>query len=313
VPGLDWETLRRCKEGEPSPLREFVTGRPTRGQIIRQFVAELGDRLSVGVWTYHNSATDRWKIGWEELEPGNPSKAQILDAITADKVVAQFCADIVLSTQAGAVITWARDMLQPGAACVLDTETVDLHAPVCEIAVIDAATDETLLSSLVNPGVPISHSAFSTHGIADIDVANAPTWPDVLPELLRITMNRKILAYNADYDIRNIRAECRRYHLHPGHLGGRRNWDCVMRRRSDWLRTRRWVPLGGSHRALDDCLGALDILRGLAAPPRGCDMDRWGGMGSPEEAAAHPANREDPTAFLTQLVSAAHRGVDPGV
>lgn len=272
VPDLDWGVLHCCKEDEPSPLRELVAGRPTRAQTIRQFVAELGDRLGVGVWTYHNGATDQWEIGWEELEPGNPSKAQILEAIIGNKVVAQFCADIVLSTEAGAAITWARDMLLPGAACLLDIETVDLQAPVCEIAVIDAATGETLLNSLVNPGVPISRSAFRAHGISDADVASAPTWPDVLPELLRITKNRQILAYNADYDIRTIRAECRRYRLHPGHLGGRRNWDCVMHRRSDWLRTRRWLPLGGSHRALDDCLSTLEVLRSLAVPPRGADL-----------------------------------------
>jgi DNA polymerase III epsilon subunit-like protein len=137
---------------------------------------------------------------------------------------------------------------------------------------IDAATGETLLNSLINPGIPISHSAFRTHGISDSDVANAPSWPDMLPELLRITKSRKILAYNADYDIRIIRAECHRYHLHPRHFGDCRNWDCVMSRRSNWLRTRRWLPLGGSHRALDDCLSALDVLRNLAAPPRGADL-----------------------------------------
>lgn len=272
VPGLDWGALRRCKEGEPSPLRKLVIGRPTRAQIIRRFVAELGDHLSVEVWTYHNGVTDQWEIGWEELGPGNPSKAQILEVITKDKTVAQFCADITLSVEVGAVISWAREMLAPGAACLLDIETADLQAPVCEIAVIDAATGKTLLNSLVNPGRPISHSAFRTHGISDADVANTPTWPDMQPELLRVTKNRKILAYNADYDLRSIRAECRRYHLHPGHVGVRRNWDCVMRRRSDWLRTKRWLPLGGSHRALDDCLSALDVLRSLAVPPGGADL-----------------------------------------
>lgn len=275
VPGLDWQALRHRKEGDPSPLRELVAGRPTRAQIIRRFVAELGDRLGIGVWACHDDVTGQWEIGWEELEPGNPSKAQILEAITTDKAVAQFCTDIVLSTEVGATIRWARDMLEPGVACLLDTETVDLQSAVCEIAVIDAASGETLLDSVVNPGMPISHSAFRTHGISDADVATAPAWPDLLPELLRITRNRKILAYNADYDIRIIRAECRRYHLHPRHLGDHRNWDCVMSRRSTWLRTSRWLPLGGSHRARDDCLSALEVLRALAAP-RGADLPQRG-------------------------------------
>ena len=267
VPGLDWEAIRRGEKDEPSQLRDLVTGRPTRAQIIRRFVAELGDRLGVEVWAYHNAATDQCEIGWEELEPGTPSKARILEAITIDRAVAQFCADIVLSTEAGATIRWARDMLEPGVACLLDTETVDLQASVCEIAVIDVATGDTLLNSLVNPGTPISQSAFRTHGISDADVATAPIWLDVLPELLHITEKRKILAYNADYDFHIIRAECRRYGLPPGRLGDRSHWDCVMNRRSNWLRIRRWMPLDGGHRALDDCLNALDVLRSLTAPP----------------------------------------------
>jgi len=268
VPDLDWDVLRRHKKGEPSPLRELAADRtPTRAQIIRRFVAKLGGRLGVEVWAYYNGTTDQWEIDWEELEPGKPSPAQVLEAITLDGVVAQHCAGIVLSTKAGAAIRWARDVLEPGAACLLDTETVDLQAAVCEIAVIDAANGEKLLNTLVNPGMSISQEAFRIHGISDADVANAPTWPDVLPELLRITKSRKIVAYNADYDLRVIRSNCHRYDLDPGHLGDHRNWDCVMSRRSDWLRTSRWKPLGGGHRALADCFSALDVLRGLTSPP----------------------------------------------
>ncbi|MGQ0774194.1 MAG: hypothetical protein ACT4NY_07225 [Pseudonocardiales bacterium] len=61
----------------------------------------------------------------------------------------------------------------------------------------------------------------------------APAWPDVLPELLHITKNRKILAYNAGYDLRVIRSNCHRYDLDPGPLGDQRNWGCVMSRRSE--------------------------------------------------------------------------------
>lgn len=69
VSDLDWGALRCCKECEPSPLRELVTDRPTRAQIIRQFVAELGDRLGIEVWTYHNGATDQWEIGGKNWNP----------------------------------------------------------------------------------------------------------------------------------------------------------------------------------------------------------------------------------------------------
>jgi len=37
-------------------------------EIIRRFVAKLGDRIGVEVWAYHNAATEQWEIGF--LIPG---------------------------------------------------------------------------------------------------------------------------------------------------------------------------------------------------------------------------------------------------
>ena len=67
---------------------------------------------------------------------------------------------------------------------------------VVEIAVVDAATGATLLDTLVNPGCPISAGARAVHGLSDADVAGAPRWERVLPQLLAVTRNRTVLAYN---------------------------------------------------------------------------------------------------------------------
>ncbi|MCA1603964.1 MAG: 3'-5' exonuclease [Acidobacteria bacterium] len=273
LPVLDWQALHSGEEEELSRLRELVASQPTCAQILRRFIAELSDRLGVEVWVYHNTNTEQWEISWEVLEPGNPSKVQIFEAITLDRTVAQFCGNIMLYPETGAVIRWAKDMLKSNAACLVDIETVDTQGPICEIAAIDTANEEVLLDTLVNPGAPISRGAFRIHGISDSDVANAPSWPRMLPKLLRITEGRKILAYNAEYDLRIIRAECCRHNVRPGHLGDRRNWECVMTRRSDWLHTQRWLPLNGRHRALADCLSALGVLRSLAVPPHGNGPD----------------------------------------
>jgi hypothetical protein len=108
-----------------------------------------------------------------------------------------------------------------------------------------------------------------------------------------ITEKHKILAYNADYHFHIIRSECRRHGLHPGHLGDRSHWDCVMSRRSNWLRIQRWMPLDGGHRALDDCLSALDVLRSLTAPPC-CDRqhDDANGPTTPASAPVRQALRQ---------------------
>jgi len=58
----------------------------------------------------------------------------------------------------------------------------------------------------------------------------------------------------------------RRDGLDPGHLGDGRHWSCLMNRRSDWLMRRRWVPLGGGHRARRDCEVAFGLLAAMTAP-----------------------------------------------
>ena len=47
-------------------------------------------------------------------------------------------------------VSWARAMLQPDRAVVIDCETTDLPGAVCEVAVVDTC-GRILLNSLVNP------------------------------------------------------------------------------------------------------------------------------------------------------------------
>jgi hypothetical protein len=41
-----------------------------------------------------------------------------------------------------------------------------------------------------------------------------------------------------------------------------------MGRRSAWALRYRWLPLGGSHRALGDCQTAYELLCAMTAPAR---------------------------------------------
>jgi len=235
--------------------------------VIRRFVGELGDRHDIEVWAMYHPGRDQWELDWERLDGDCELTAAAVEAaIGADPVVSQYAADITLDTEASAAIRWARAMLGPGAAVILDTETTDLHGSVCEIAVIEAATGDVLLDTLVNPETPITAGAQRIHGISDEDVAGAPTWPEVLPRLLDITQGHTVLAYNAEYDAGVIAADTRQHGLELGHLGDDDRWGCVMLRRSDWLGRYRRFALGGGHRALDDTLAALDVLRRMTAP-----------------------------------------------
>lgn len=265
IPGVDWNEVRDVPPGRPSALRTFVRRPPTRAQIIRRVAADLGTRFGVEVWVYFNPAGGRWEIDWETVD-GTPTRAQVAAAVAADPVAAQYRKQMALATEAGAAVNWARAMLEPGVAVLLDTETTDLFGAVIEIAVIDAHTGATLLDTLVNPGVPIQPGAQAVHGLTDADVADAPGWAEVVPQLLEVTAGRQVLCYNADYDASVVRADTTRAGLPLGHLADDDRWGCVMLRRSDWTRARRWLPLGAGHRALGDTRAAREVLLGMTAP-----------------------------------------------
>jgi DNA polymerase III epsilon subunit-like protein len=279
LPGVDWEAVRACRPGQPSPLREYARLPATRAQVVHAFCTELAARYQVEVWALYRGSADLWEIDWERTTAGEPTRDQVTAALASHPGADRHRENIRIDTEAGAAMRWARAMLEPGAAVILDTETTDLYGPVCELAVIDTS-GQVLLDTLVNPGCPIELEAFHVHGISDQDVADAPRWTEVLPRLLEVTAGRQILAYNADYDMCVVVGDSRRYGLAPAHLDEPQRWGCLMRARSDWSRTRRRLALGGSHCALGDAHAALDCLRTMtegtgrrhAQEPTGADL-----------------------------------------
>ncbi len=263
IPGVDWHAVRTVTRGAPSPLREFARRPPSRAQIIRRIAADLGTRFEVETWAFYNGRS--WEIDWETVGD-RPTRAMMVDALNEDPTAKPHLNGIVLSTSAGAAVNWARAMLEPGAAVILDTETTTLHGAIVEIAVIDACTGKPLLNTLVRADQPIEPEAHAIHGIADTDLVDAPTWSAVLPKLLRITRKRTVLAYNADYDHYVVTADTERAGLKLRHLADPDRWGCIMIRRSDWTRCARWLPLGGGHRALGDTQEARKRLLEMTAP-----------------------------------------------
>lgn len=163
---------------------------------------------------------------------------------------------------------WARRVLKPGAAVVLDVETTDFDGAIIELAVIDAATGSVLLETLVDPGnVAISEAAYAVHRITSAELEGAPRWPEVYDDLSAVVATRRILAYNAEFDYGRIMFECKRYGTSAGPAFARSRWDCVMIRRSQSEGVRHLFRLGGNHRARGDAKAALDVVRAIA---QGC-------------------------------------------
>lgn len=237
---------------------------PGRAEVICRWIAEYGALAGVDVWARYDGGRDTWTLDWD-TDDGLPTAQQVRQAVADDPVIAPHLRGLVFGSAAGEVTRWARSMLEPGVAVLLDVETTGLAGAVIEVAVIDAATGATLLDTLVHPGdVAIEPGAQAVHGITLERLAGAPAWDRIAPKIRVVTRDRVVLAYNAEFDRGRIVADCERYGLRPMHLADPGNWGCVMNRRSDYLCTRRWVALGGGHRALGDCHSARDVLIGMA-------------------------------------------------
>lgn len=109
---------------------------------------------------------------------------------------------------------------------VLDTETTGLDhtAEVIQLGIVDAY-GQVLMDRLVRPLGSIDPEATAVHGLTAADLAGAPTWPEVCPEVGRLINGRYVLTYNAQFDERIIRQTCGPYGLQPPAVA---SWTCVM-------------------------------------------------------------------------------------
>src|SRR5690349_16036603 len=104
------------------------------------------------------------------------------------------------------VRAWACEVLADPSACLLDSETTSLEGYLVQIAVIDMA-GRTLLDTLVNPCAPISPEAQAIHGITAERVKDAPTFAEIEPRLRELLAGRRVIVYNAPFDIGILRWE----------------------------------------------------------------------------------------------------------
>lgn len=164
----------------------------------------------------------------------------------------------------------------------LDTETtgLDTTAEVLEISVVDW-NGNVLLDTLVKPKGLISHAATAIHGITAEMVANAPTWPEVLPQLQQVLAGKMGVTYNASFDLRMMLQSSEVWGLNPEPCFGAKTFFCAMleyshwrsipdvfRKRSKWLKLEEacryeGVTLLNAHRALADCYMTLNLVRAV--------------------------------------------------
>jgi len=99
-------------------------------------------------------------------------------------------------------VMWAREQLALDDWVILDTETTGLYnAEIVEIAIV-SHKGEPLLNTLIKPSIPIPAEVTEIHGITDEIVADAPPFSEVYPRIAEVLENKRILIYNAQFDIK---------------------------------------------------------------------------------------------------------------
>ena len=112
--------------------------------------------------------------------------------------------NMTLSDHRQASVRWARRALRPDSAVIIGLGTTAPEGgALVEIAVID--TDRTIrLNTLINPRTPISPMMCREHHITDDMLAGAPTFGQILTELIRITDGHSIARISIRHGDRGV-------------------------------------------------------------------------------------------------------------
>ncbi len=198
-----------------------------------------------------------------------------------------------------------------------DTETTGLDARsgrVIEIGAVRFQNSKVLGTTnwLINPEMPIPSDSQEIHHITDEMVADKPTSKKVLPEFIAFIRGATLLAHNAQFDVKFIRAELRKCDLPaPDNvildtLKLSRAWFPETKSHElDKLVEYLKLPEGKFHRALADAEHAMDLfLTGVRKMPENTtlqDVTKLAGgalkFTTPPPKQPHPLRSIEPPAI----------------
>lgn len=146
---------------------------------------------------------------------------------------------------------------------ILDVEAtgLDFDDKIIEISIIDMHGN-TLLNTYVNTDKEINYSAYEIHGITKEDIKDSPKFEDIIKDIEKAILNKRVLAYNSEFDIRLLRQSGYKNII---------NDVCLMHKYMWYIDSERWVSLSDAmmyediniiqdHRALGDCKCCLELI-----------------------------------------------------
>lgn len=125
-------------------------------------------------------------------------------------------------------------------------------------------------SILINPGEPLTAEITKITGITDADLADAPSFREVLPQLRRLfAMAHTVMAHNLPFDRAILKGELARIDAYD-FPWPRRELCTVGLYKESWGRNPRLQelyeavmgrPLAQTHRALDDVKALVEVIQ----------------------------------------------------
>lgn len=171
---------------------------------------------------------------------------------------------------------WLKDN-----AIIIDTETTGLDRTdeIVEISAIDCEGN-VLMDTLVRPVGEIGAQAQAIHGISHEQTQRAPSFNQVLGNLINICRGRTVVMYNASFDARMIHQSAAHHRTEAPNFSPHCAMNNYARFHGEWDSRReqwKWQSLakaadqmgvtvkGNAHRALTDCQTTLALIKAMAA------------------------------------------------
>jgi DNA polymerase-3 subunit epsilon len=156
---------------------------------------------------------------------------------------------------------------------------------VVEIGIINQ-DGRLVYQSLCKPDIAMPASASEISGLTDTLLANAPTFPQIWPGLVKLLTSTDVPLYtwNADFDRQALLLTAKRFQLPvPTVVSSKNRWRCAMKLHARWYgewsngkNDYRYQPLEWActeleieesehHRAVGDAQNTLRVLRAIGS------------------------------------------------
>jgi len=172
---------------------------------------------------------------------------------------------------------------------LIDLETTgkleERHCQIVEIAVVNQ-DGQILYQSLCKPDILMPAEAREVNGISDEDLADAPPFAQIWPDVVNFLTSTDVPVYtwNADFDREALLRTSKRFQLPvPPAVRSKTHWHCAMKLHARWYgewsngkNNYRYQSLAWActelgieeseyHRAVSDAQHTLRVLRAIAA------------------------------------------------